>query len=135
MNGLPQDAGFSLLEVLVVLAIAALAATGVTAAILQPRAEGLRWATELSHFLREARGTALRTGAPVVVSLSGGKAQAGNASLAWPPPAATYRPSGPESSAALLLLDGAGAVIAGPTAVTRAGQSWDVSRLLGSTGP
>lgn len=131
----PQDTGFSLLEVLVVLAITALVATVLTATMARPLAVEQRWAKDLSQFLREARVTALRTGTPVVVSLSTDKAQAGSARFTWPPPAATYQVSGSERTTTHLLLDAAGSAIAGPTSVTRSGQRWDFTQLLSSSGP
>jgi type II secretion system protein H len=135
MADLPRDAGFSLLEVLVVLAIAAMVATVLTATILRPHAAEQRWATDLSHFLRAARANALRTGTPVVVSLEGEKAQSGAASFTWPAPAATYQVSGGDRTTALVMLDAAGFAISGPVSVTRSGQSWDISQLLGGSGP
>lgn len=131
----PPDAGFSLLEVLVVLAITAMMATVLTALILRPGAAETRWATDLSHFLREARATALRTGTPVVVSLTSNRAQIGAASFVWPAPAVTYQMNGSERTTALLLLDAAGSAITGPTSVTRSDQRWDVTQLLNSSGP
>lgn len=131
----PQDTGFSLLEVLVVLAITALVATVLAATILRSRTAEERWAADLSRFFREARATALRTGTPVVVGLAGDNARTGATSLGWTAPAVTYQVSGTEQTTALLLLDGTGFAIAGPVSVTRAGESWDVSQLLSSSGP
>lgn len=125
-----KDSGFSLLEILVVMAITAMVATVLTATTLRPRAQDDGWRIGLSRFLREARMTALREAKPVLVRLEGKSAEMGGKRFSWADPVARYLAHGANIDAAELLIDADGRVLSAPLVVSRAGQSRDVSELL-----
>ena len=129
MSGTASEAGFSLLEVLVVLAIVATIAVMLTATLAVPN-RSTSWATDLSRFLKDARATALRSGTPVAVVLDSQQARAGDKTLSWQPPVATYLTDGTVLPSSVLVLDASGSAIVGPTTIVRDGQNWVLDDLL-----
>lgn len=125
-----KDSGFSLLEILVVMAITAMVATVLTATTLRPRAQDDGWRIGFSRFLREARMTALREARPVLVRLEGKSGEMGGKRFSWADPPAFYLANGTNTDAADLLIDADGWVLSAPLVISRAGQSRDVSELL-----
>lgn len=124
-----SNSGFSLLEVLVVLAIGATVFVVLAATLISPN-RGTRWTADISRFLADAQVTALRSGAPLAVVLDADQARAGGRVLVWPPPVATYVTEGEAHPSAVLVLDSHGVAILGPTTIARDGQTWTVDDLL-----
>lgn len=113
------EAGFTLLEVLIVLAIVAAMSVILSASIVH-RPAAPDWPGLMGSIAREAERQSLSAGTPLLLLIAANEARLGQASWHWDSPAAVVTsPAGTSFPAHIVFENGRMQTVSGPLVVTR----------------